>query len=209
MREAGVVPVVEIDDAERAVELARALLDSGLAVVEITFRTSAAASAIAAISRSHREMLVIAGTVTAPDQVKAAVEAGAQLLVAPGLNPRVVQAAGDAAVEMVPGVCTPTEVERALEAGCSVVKFFPAEAIGGVRFLRALAAPYGPVGWIPTGGITLDLLPQYLALPSVIACGGSWIAPRAEINAGAWASITERARRVGDTVTRSRAHGAR
>ena len=203
------VPVVEIDDAERALALATALLDGGLPVIEITFRTAAAAAAIAAIRSQWPEVLLIAGTVTNPSQVKAAVGAGAQLLVAPGFNPRVLSTALETSVEMIPGVCTPTEVEQAIEAGCAALKFFPAEPLGGIRYLRALAAPYGGMSWMPTGGISLDSLPEYLSMPSVIACGGSWIAPRSEIRAGAWASITDRAKHAAATVRRCRAEGAR
>jgi 2-dehydro-3-deoxyphosphogluconate aldolase / (4S)-4-hydroxy-2-oxoglutarate aldolase len=208
LRAAGVTPVVEIDDAGRAVALAQALLGGGLPVVEITFRTGAAPAALAAIRDRHPQMLLIAGTVTTDRQVADAVNAGAELLVAPGLNERVLEAASDASIPMLPGVCTPTDVERAIAAGCQAVKFFPAEPIGGLRYLRALAVPYSTISWAPTGGISPDLVLEYLAMPSVIACGGSWIAPRGDIAEGSWDTIRARAERAVGVVARSRPRGA-
>jgi 2-dehydro-3-deoxyphosphogluconate aldolase/(4S)-4-hydroxy-2-oxoglutarate aldolase len=193
LRAAGVIPVVEIRNADRAVGLARALEAGGLPVVEVTFRTAAAGEALRRIGREVAGMLLIAGTVTSAEQVEAARDAGASLLVSPGLNPSVVEHATGVGMPMMPGVCTPSEVEAALSMGLRAVKLFPVEPVGGVRYLRALAAPYAAMTWNPTGGISLSTLPDYLAVPSVLACGGSWIAPRSEIDAGSFAEIAVRA----------------
>ncbi len=170
-----VVPVVEIGDADDAVPLARALLDAGLPCAEITFRTGAAAQAIAAIAAEVPEVRVGAGTVLNVAQAEAALSAGAGFLVAPGFDAAVVAFALERGVPIVPGVCTPSEVGLALAQGLSVVKLFPAEAAGGVKYLRALAAPFGGVRFVPTGGISADNLASYLAIDQVIACGGSWM----------------------------------
>jgi len=170
-----VVPVVEIDCADDAVPLARALLDAGLPCAEITFRTAAAAHAIAAIAAEVPEVRVGAGTVLNVAQAEAALAAGAGFLVAPCFDPAVVAFALERDVPIVPGVCTPTEVGLALAHGLSVVKLFPAEAAGGVKYLKALTAPFGGVRFVPTGGIGPDNLAAYLAVEQVIACGGSWM----------------------------------
>jgi 2-dehydro-3-deoxyphosphogluconate aldolase/(4S)-4-hydroxy-2-oxoglutarate aldolase len=190
---AGVVPVVEISDADRAVDVARALEAGGLPVVEVTFRTAAAAEALRRIGREVPGVLLIAGTVTTREQADAARDAGASLLVSPGLNPAVVEHAASIGLPMMPGVCTPSEVEAALSLGLGSVKLFPIEPAGGVRYLRALAAPYTGMRWNPTGGISPATLPEYLAVPSVLACGGSWVAPRADIDAGRFDEIRARA----------------
>lgn len=203
-RVSGVVPIVEVDDPRRAVPLARALADGGLPVIEITFRTEAAGEAISTIREHVPEMLVIAGTVTAAEQVAEAVDAGAQLLVAPGLDHAVLNAARDAAIPMLPGVCTPSEVQQARNAGCETVKFFPAEPIGGLAYLKALAAPYRTMRWVPTGGLSPALLADYLSLGSVIACGGSWIAPRELVARGDFSTIRMRAAEAADLVASCR-----
>ena len=204
LRAAGVVPVVEVEDAGRAVALAQALEAGGLPIVEVTFRTDAAVAAIERIARDAPGVFLIAGTVITIRQADVALDAGARMLVAPGFNPAVVEHARRIGLPMLPGVCTPSEVEAALSLGLTAVKLFPIEPIGGVRYLRALAGPYGGMRWNPTGGITADRLPDYLAVTSVLACGGSWVAPRADIADGRFEEITARAAEAVRTVRRAR-----
>lgn len=185
----GIVPVVEIPTADRAVPLGRALLAAGLPCAEITFRTAAAADAIRALRDECPDLLVGAGTILATEQVDAAVTAGAGFLVAPGFNPRVVDHARDRDVPMVPGVCTPSEIEQALGEGIETLKFFPAEVAGGVAFLKAIAPVYRAARFIPTGGIGPSNLADYLALPHVLACGGSWMVKKELLAAGDFAAI--------------------
>ena len=177
LRAMKIVPVIVIDDATDAVPLGTALLDGGLPCAEVTFRTPNAADAIARIARELPTMLVGAGTVLTPQQAARALDAGARFIVAPGFNPAVVDYCLERATPVYPGVCTPTEIEMALGKGLQVLKFFPAEAAGGLAFLKAVAAPYVGVEFMPTGGINLGNLPTYLAFERVIACGGSWLAP--------------------------------
>ena len=205
LRAAGVVPVVEVEDAGRAVALAHALEAGGLPIVEVTFRTEAAAEALRRIAREAPRVFLIAGTVTSTRQADVALDAGAEMLVAPGLNRAVVEHAGRIGLPMMPGVCTPSEVEAALSLGLTAVKLFPIEPIGGLRYLRAIAAPYPTMTWNPTGGITAETLPGYLAIASVLACGGSWVAPRADIAAGRFEEIIARAAAVLEIVRRVRA----
>jgi 2-dehydro-3-deoxyphosphogluconate aldolase/(4S)-4-hydroxy-2-oxoglutarate aldolase len=186
----GVVPVVEIERAEDAVELGRALLAGGLPCAEITFRTAAAEEAIRRISSSLPEIIVGAGTVLTVDQANRAVSAGAQFIVSPGFNQKVVDWCLQHEIPVTPGVLTPTEIDMALDRGLKVLKFFPAEAMGGVTTLKAIAAPYKGVKFIPTGGITQDNLADYLALPSVHCCGGSWLVKASLISAGKFDEIT-------------------
>jgi 2-dehydro-3-deoxyphosphogluconate aldolase/(4S)-4-hydroxy-2-oxoglutarate aldolase len=182
-------PVVEIPSADAAVALARALLAAGLACAEITLRTAAAVDAISAISGAVPELYLGAGTVLSVAQAETALNAGAQFLVAPNLDVAVVRCARERDVPLLPGVCTPSEVGQARALGLSVVKFFPAEAMGGVAYLKAIAAPFRDVRFVPTGGITAGNLAAYLALPQVVACGGSWMVKPAAIAAGDFAGI--------------------
>ena len=204
LRALGVLPVVEIDDAGAAVPLAEALLAGGIGCAEITFRTGAAAAAIAAIRRAVPGMLVGAGTVLTADQVDVARDAGAAFLVSPGLGTSVVRRAAEVGLPIIPGTCTPTEVQAALETGSRVVKFFPAEAAGGIPYLRALAGPFRDVAFVPTGGIDAGNLADYLAAPGVIACGGSWLVRREWIRAGDFAPVTAAAREAARIVARAR-----
>jgi 2-dehydro-3-deoxyphosphogluconate aldolase/(4S)-4-hydroxy-2-oxoglutarate aldolase len=185
-----VVPVVEIPSAAAAAPLARALLRGGLPCAEITFRTEWAAEAIAAIAAEVPDVTVGAGTILSIAQAERAVEAGARFLVAPGFDPAVVEFAAAAGVPMLPGVCTPTEIAAALSHGLTVLKFFPAEAAGGVAYLKAIAAAYRTVRFVPTGGIGPQNLVDYLELDCVIACGGSWMVKKATIAAGGFDTIT-------------------
>jgi 2-dehydro-3-deoxyphosphogluconate aldolase/(4S)-4-hydroxy-2-oxoglutarate aldolase len=179
----GIVPVIVIDDAADAVPLAAALSGGGLACAEVTFRTAAAAEAIRKIADAFPGMLLGAGTVLTPQQVRDAAAAGARFVVAPGFNARVVDTCLESGLPVFPGVCTPTEIEMGLERGLDVLKFFPAEPMGGLSYLKAIAAPYGNVRFIPTGGIDLSNLVAYLSFDRVVACGGSWMATAASIRA--------------------------
>jgi 2-dehydro-3-deoxyphosphogluconate aldolase/(4S)-4-hydroxy-2-oxoglutarate aldolase len=184
--------VAVIERPDDAVPLAEALLAGGLPVIEVTFRTAGAAECIARIRRHLTQMSVGAGTVLTPDQLRQAVDAGAQFGVSPGLNEAVLRAAADSGLPFFPGVMTPTDVDRALNLNHRHLKFFPAEAAGGVAMLKALAGPFAHTGvkFIPTGGITAANLPDYLALPQVAAIGGSWMAERKLVAERAWQKIT-------------------
>lgn len=193
--------ITTIDKADDAVPLARALLAGGLNVMEITFRTAAAAESIRRIRQEVPPMAIGAGTLLTAENVKAAVEAGAQFGVSPGLNETVLTAASRAQMPFFPGVMTPTEVDRALNLGCKYLKFFPAEPAGGATMLKALAAPFAHTGvkFLPTGGITTATLANYLALPQVAAVGGSWMAEKKLVTEKVWdriASITAEALKV-------------
>jgi 2-dehydro-3-deoxyphosphogluconate aldolase/(4S)-4-hydroxy-2-oxoglutarate aldolase len=185
-----VIPVVAVESADSALKLADALVAGGLPCIEITFRTAAAADAIKAVA-AKGNMLVGAGTVLTVDQAKQAVDLGARFLVSPGFSAKVVEWCVQNKVAITPGAVTPTEIQMALEFGLETVKFFPAEAYGGLETLKALAAPFGKVRFIPTGGITAANLPEYLAFPKVVACGGTWIATAEMIKAGEFAKITQ------------------
>lgn len=187
----GVVPVVKIERAEHAVALGEALLAGGLPCAEITLRTAAAEDAIRRISSSLPEIMVGAGTVLEVDQAQKAVNAGARFVVCPGFNQKVVQWCLQNAIPVTPGVATPTEIDMALDKGLRILKFFPAEALGGIRTLKAIAAPYGRVKFIPTGGINQNNLADYLALPSVHCCGGSWLVETNLITGGEFEKITQ------------------
>jgi 2-dehydro-3-deoxyphosphogluconate aldolase/(4S)-4-hydroxy-2-oxoglutarate aldolase len=186
------VCVAVIDHPEDAVPLARALMAGGLNIIEITFRTEGAAEAIRRIRQELPQMTAGAGTVLTPYQAEQAMDAGAQFLVAPGLDELVLAAAQARNVPYIPGVVTPTEVTRALNLKCRLLKFFPAEVSGGVPMLKALAGPFAHTGvkFVPTGGITAATLPAYLALPQVAAVGGSWMAERGLVAEHAWEKIT-------------------
>jgi 2-dehydro-3-deoxyphosphogluconate aldolase/(4S)-4-hydroxy-2-oxoglutarate aldolase len=196
LAEMRVLPLIVIDDPADALPLAHALIDGGLPCAEITFRTPRAAEAIRIVADSSLDILLGAGTVLTLRQAADSRAAGAQFIVTPGFNPAVVDYCQENEIPVFPGVCTPTEVEAALQKGLDVLKFFPAEPMGGAPFLKAISAPYSMVRFIPTGGINLNNLPAYLALDSVVACGGSWLAPQEWIRAKSFARIraeTERA----------------
>ena len=187
------VPVIELDSATDAPFLAEALLKGGLPVIELTFRTGAAAESIAAVRRQFPEMFVGAGTIVSQEQFRQAVDAGAQFLVSPGFDPRLTGIAVETAVPYLPGIATASELQGALALGIRVCKFFPAEEIGGARFLRILAATFrafSPV-FVPTGGINLNNLESWLLEPSVIAVGGSWLAAKQWLKDKDWAAVRE------------------
>lgn len=192
----GVVPVIALDDAEAALPLADALLEGGLPVAEITFRTPAARDTLATIADKRPEMLVGAGTVLTEEQVDMALDVGAKFALSPGLDRAVLDHAKARGLPFAPGIMTPSDLQVALRAGVGMVKFFPAMPAGGPKMLKAIAAPYAHtgVGFNPTGGVTMDNLADWLALPEVRAVGGTWIATKADIAAGNWAAITQNAR---------------
>ena len=188
-----VVPVIAIDDAGSALALADALIEGGLPVAEITFRTAAAAEVISRIARERPEVILGAGTVLTVENVRRANDAGARFGVAPGVNPDVVCEAGRLGLPFVPGVVTPSEVEQALSLGAKVLKFFPAEAFGGLKVIKALAAPYVHMGvkFMPTGGVTTTNLADYLSADIIACVGGTWIASREAIAEKKWAQIRD------------------
>ncbi|MEM8857100.1 MAG: bifunctional 4-hydroxy-2-oxoglutarate aldolase/2-dehydro-3-deoxy-phosphogluconate aldolase [Chloroflexota bacterium] len=189
--EIGVVPVVAIDDAADAADLGRALMEGDLPCAEITFRTPAAAEAIQQMTAACPEMCVGAGTVLTVDQAERAKAAGSQFMVTPGFDGAIVDWCLAHNMPIVPGVMTPTEINMALNKGLNVVKFFPAEVAGGVKALKAIGAPYGGVRFMPTGGVNTTNLPDYLALPNVVACGGSWMVKKDLIQGQQFSKITE------------------
>ena len=200
----GIIPVVKIDDAKDAVPLAKALIDGGLPVAEVTFRTEAAGAAIKAMSEAYPDMLVGAGTVLTTEQVDAAVAAGARFIVSPGLNPKVVNYCQQKNVPIVPGVNNPSQIEQALELGLEVVKFFPAEQSGGLAKIKAMAAPFAMFKVMPTGGISLKNLAEYAACPVIAACGGSYMCPDKLISEGKWDEITELCKKSVEFINEAR-----
>lgn len=185
------IPVVTLEDAAAADSLAAALVAGGLPVAEITLRSPAAIAAIAAMAR-RGDVIVGAGTVLTVGQVRQAVEAGAQFVVSPGFNPEMVRYCLDRQIPVLPGVSTPTEIQTALFHGVDTVKFFPAEAFGGCRTLKALGAPFPTVRFVPTGGIAADNLAGYLHLPQVAACGASWVVSGDLVTSGRFEDIRQR-----------------
>jgi 2-dehydro-3-deoxyphosphogluconate aldolase/(4S)-4-hydroxy-2-oxoglutarate aldolase len=185
----GIIPVIVIEDENHAEPLAHALIESGLPCAEITFRTNAARNSLAKMNTLYPSMLIGAGTVLSVDQVKIAVDAGAKYIVSPGVNRNVVEYCVKNNIPVTPGVATPTEVEMALEFGLDVLKFFPAEANGGLNYLKAISAPYPRVKFIPTGGIDQTNLLSYLKFPKVLACGGSWMVKQELMSNGAFNEI--------------------
>lgn len=183
------MPVVVLDEAKDADPLAEALVAGGLPVAEVTFRTDAAAESIAAMA-GRGDILVGAGTVLTPEQVDAAVDAGASYIVSPGFSADVVTRCHERGVLPLPGAVTATEIQAAVAAGLTTVKFFPAEASGGAKAIKALSAPFAGVKFVPTGGINTANLAEYTALPSVLAIGGSWMVPRSAVKEGDFETIT-------------------
>jgi len=200
----GIVPVVVLDDAKNAEPLARALCNGGLPCAEVTFRTDAAEESIRVMSEKFPEMLVGAGTVLTIEQVDRAVAAGAKFIVSPGLNPRIVKYCVERGILITPGCANPSDVEQALENGLEVVKFFPAEPLGGLKLIKAMAAPYVNVKFMPTGGINAENVKEYLAYDRILACGGSWMVKSDLIKAGNFAKIEELAKQAVEIVKESR-----
>ena len=188
----GLIATITVDNASNAVSLAKALLAGGLDVMELTLRTESAYDALEAIKQNVPEMLIGIGTVLRIDQLDRITELGADFAVAPGMNPKIVEYASKIGIPFAPGVCTPSDIEKAVELGCQVLKFFPAEPCGGIKYLKSMAAPYAHLGlkYIPLGGISEKNLSNYLTSDLILAAGGSWIAPRDAIDSCNWDAIT-------------------
>lgn len=203
IQRSGIVAVLIIDRAEDGPPLARALLNGGIDTMELTLRTPAALAALSRIRSEVPEMLAGAGTVLTPLQVTEVKTAGAEFAVSPGVNPRVIQAAAQAGLPFAPGVATPSDIELALENGCRLMKFFPAEPSGGLAYLKAMAAPYLHLGvsFIPLGGLNEKNMGTYLSDPLIAAIGGSWLAPRDAIREGRWEDITALARHAANAIS--------
>ena len=191
LKSAGIIPVIVIEDEAKAVPLAKALVDGGLPVLEVTFRTKAAAGAIAKIKAEVQGTVVGAGTLLTKDQVKAAKDAGAEFGVAPGFDPAIVSYAQELGLPMVPGIATASELSQALTAGVPMVKFFPAEAAGGVKMIKNLLGAFRFTGvkFMPTGGINAQNVKDYLAVPEIVACGGTWIVPKDALASDDWEKV--------------------
>ena len=200
----GIVPVVVLDDAKDAAPLAKALCEGGLPCAEVTFRTAAAEESIRIMSEQFPEMLVGAGTVLTTEQVDRAVAAGAKFIVSPGVNPRIVKYCVEKGILITPGCANPSDIEQALENGLDVVKFFPAEPAGGLKMIKAMAAPYVGVKFMPTGGINQNNVRDYLAYDRVLACGGSWMVKGDMVAAGEFDKIKELAKEAVEIVKESR-----
>lgn len=196
----GIIPVIKINDASKAVPLAKALIDGGLAAAEVTFRTDAAEESIRAITKAYPDMIVGAGTVLTIEQAKRALDAGAKFIVSPGFNPKVVSWCLEQGVTPLPGCTTPSEIEQALELGLEVVKFFPAEQSGGLAKIKAMSAPYGSVKFMPTGGVSLDNVNEYLNNNKIIACGGSFMVKESYIDNDNWEEITNLTKKAVSTM---------
>ncbi len=196
----GIVPVVVIDDAKDAEGLVKALVNGGLPCAEVTFRTEAAEEAIRIMSEKFPEMLVGAGTVLTPEQAERAIKAGAKFIVSPGLNPEVVKYCLAREIPVTPGTQTPAEMETAIRLGLKVVKFFPAEPAGGLPMIKAVAAPYTMLRFMPTGGIGAANVREYLKYDRIIACGGSWMVKKDLIAAGKFDEIEKMVKEASDIV---------
>ncbi|WP_293759569.1 bifunctional 4-hydroxy-2-oxoglutarate aldolase/2-dehydro-3-deoxy-phosphogluconate aldolase [uncultured Aquitalea sp.] len=196
LRQGPVVPVIVVNDAAVAVDLARALVDGGIRVLEVTLRTKAALAAMRRMRDEVPDAIVGAGTLRNRAQLEAAIDAGAQFGVSPGLTPELASAARNSQMTLIPGVATPSEAMRAQDEGFDILKLFPAEAVGGIKLLKSLAGPLPDLRFCPTGGIDLVKASDYLALPNVLAVGGSWLTPDDAIANRDWARITELARQA-------------
>ena len=200
----GIVPVVVLNDVKNAVPLAQSLINGGLPCAEVTFRTEAAQQSIAEISKNFPQMFVGAGTVLTIEQVDRAVDAGAKFIVSPGFNPKVVEYCIKKGYPVTPGIMTPTELEMALEFGLDVVKFFPAENAGGLKMIKAMAAPYTKMKFMPTGGINPQNVREYLQCDKILACGGSWMVKGDLINSGNFAEIEKLTKEASQIVKQIR-----
>ena len=196
LRDIRIVPVIAINDVAQAVPLAKVLVENGLPCAEVTFRTEAAAESIRLMREAYPELLIGAGTVLTTEQVDTAIDAGVDFIVSPGLNPTTVKYCQQRGVTIVPGVNNPSLVEQVMEMGLKTLKFFPAEPSGGIAMLKALTAVY-PVNFMPTGGVSPANVESYLALKSVVACGGTWMVPTDKMDKGDWDGIAELVRVIG------------
>ena len=204
IKEMGIVPVVVIDDVKNAIPLAKALCEGGLPCAGVTFRTDAAEEAIRIMAEQFPDMLIGAGTVLTIDQVDRAVAAGAKFIVSPGLNPNIVKYCVDKGILITPGCMSPSDIEIALENGLEVVKFFPAEPAGGLKMIKAIAAPYVNMKFMPTGGINIKNVKEYLLYDRIVACGGSWMVKDSLMKSGEFDKITELVKEAVQVVKESR-----
>ncbi|WP_028865502.1 bifunctional 4-hydroxy-2-oxoglutarate aldolase/2-dehydro-3-deoxy-phosphogluconate aldolase [Psychromonas aquimarina] len=200
LKQIKIIPVIAIDNAEDIIPLGKALVENGLAAAEITFRSDAAAEAIRLLRQAQPDMLIGAGTVLNREQAQAAKDAGATFVVSPGFNPNTVRACREIGIDIIPGVNNPSAVEAALEMGLTTLKFFPAEASGGINMLKSLLAPYTQVEFMPTGGINPSNVKDYLALDRVVACGGTWMVDKKMINEADWQEIGRLTRETAQQV---------
>ncbi|WP_257282685.1 bifunctional 4-hydroxy-2-oxoglutarate aldolase/2-dehydro-3-deoxy-phosphogluconate aldolase [Endozoicomonas sp. SESOKO1] len=200
LKELKIIPVIVIDRAEDIIPLGHVLAENGLPAAEITLRSEAAIEAIRLLRNSQPDMLIGAGTVLNGEMAKQAMEAGASFIVSPGFNPNTVKACQELGIEIIPGVNNPSTIEAALEMGLTMLKFFPAEPSGGVKMLKAMAAPYVGVQFMPTGGVSPENIHNYLALPEVVGCGGSWMVDRKLINEGKWDELAQLVREAVQSV---------
>jgi 2-dehydro-3-deoxyphosphogluconate aldolase/(4S)-4-hydroxy-2-oxoglutarate aldolase len=202
----GIIAVLEIESEQNAVPLANALLEGGLTVIELALRTPAAVPSISLIAKEVPQMYIGTGTIIEPGQAAMVKNEGARFGVSPGINPEIVREAIAAGLSFAPGIATPSEIEQAISLGCRVVKFFPAEGLGGLNYLKSINAPYNHLGvkYIPLGGISADNLTSYAQFASVLAVGGSWIATKELINTKNWPEITRRAREAKEIWRRCR-----
>lgn len=194
LRQAPLIALVQADDADTAVRTSRALVAGGITMIEVLFRTDAALDCLAAVSRKVPDAVAGAGTVLSAAQAEAALDAGAKFIVSPGLDEEVVSVARSAGAPVYPGVCTATELQRAYNLGLDTVKFFPASAAGGVPALKALSSVFRTMRFIPTGGVSPANLAEFLAIPAVLACGGSWLTPASVIQQGDFEGVSKLAR---------------
>ncbi|MBB1314208.1 bifunctional 4-hydroxy-2-oxoglutarate aldolase/2-dehydro-3-deoxy-phosphogluconate aldolase [Aliivibrio sp. SR45-2] len=197
-----VIPVIALDNAEDIIPLGKVLSDNGLPAAEITFRSAAAIEAIRLLKQSQPHMLIGAGTVLNGQQALEAKEAGASFVVSPGFNPNTVKACQEIGINIIPGVNNPSTVEAALEMGLTTLKFFPAEASGGLNMVKSLVGPYGDIRLMPTGGITASNIKDYLAVPQVLACGGTWMVDKKLIKNKDWDTIARLTREIVELVKR-------
>ena len=204
IEEAGIIPVVVIDDIKDALPLMNALVEGGIPAAEVTFRTEAAEEALKIMIEAHPEALIGAGTILSTEQAERAINAGAKFIVSPGFNPSVVDYCIERNITVIPGTVTPTEIEMALSKGLNTVKFFPAEAFGGLKMIKALSQPYNNVRFMPTGGINKENIADYLENDHIIACGGSYMVKKDLINAGDFEKIKELTKEAHDTVLKIR-----
>lgn len=206
IRRTGVIAVIVVDDPKRAVQVAKALLDGGVDIMELTLRTPQALDCLSSITKEVPEMLAGVGTILFAEQVEQVVKAGAAFGVAPGVNPAVIRRADQMNLPFAPGVATPTDIDIAVQAGCRFLKFFPAEPSGGLTMLASIKAPYAHLGlqYIPLGGITTNNLPAWLSDSDVPAVGGSWLAKKEAIDASRWEDITQMSREAREIVRRVR-----
>jgi len=207
LRDAGIIPVLALEDLTSGLKLIEALAENGLKALEITYRTKAAPEVIKEAKKRFPNMLLGAGTVLNLEHLRQAFDLGATFAVAPGFNPTIVQAAVDADYAFCPGIATPSEIEQAFEMGVRMFKFFPAEAMGGIPMLKSLIAPYKHLGvsFMPTGGVTAKNAPDYLAIPQVASVGGTWLGKPEDVKAGNWAKVGEDAKAAMEMLKNARA----